>query len=115
MRQISNRLSRSPLSGSSWYAVEYDPESDEVVMLDQKELPNRILYHRYRKPDEVAGAIRNMGIPGAPALGMAAAFALVLLSRHESGSGSTFLLAHGAAGRFLNQTRPTAINLSWAI
>ena len=67
---MNPELPRPPLSSSPWFAVEYDPENDEVVMLDQTQLPVRIVYHRYRKPDEVAEAIRTMVIRGAPAIGI---------------------------------------------
>jgi methylthioribose-1-phosphate isomerase len=108
-------LSREPLSQASWFAVEYEPETGEVVMLDQRRLPTEVVYHRYRKPDEVAEAIRHMVVRGAPAIGIAAAYALVLQARQEQGDGQAFLLANGVAGRFLNDTRPTAVNLSWAV
>ena len=109
------RLSREPLSGAAWFAVEYEPDTGEVVMLDQRLLPDRIVYHRYSKPDEVAEAIRSMVVRGAPAIGVSAAYALALLARAEDGGAAAFLVAHGVAGRFLNATRPTAVNLSWAV
>lgn len=114
-------LSRAPLSahGSSqpaqWFAVEYDPETAEVVMLDQRMLPGEVRYYRYTKPDEIADAIRDMVVRGAPAIGISAAYALVLLAKSETGDPSTFLMANGIAGKLLNQTRPTAVNLAWAI
>ncbi len=112
---MSHNLSREPLSGADWFAVEYDPATDEVVMLDQRLLPAEIKYHRYRTPDKVAGAIRDMVIRGAPAIGIAAAYGLALLSRHEDSDAKMFLVANGTAGRILNETRPTAVNLGWAI
>lgn len=108
-------LSREPLSGADWFAVEFDPSTREVVMLDQRLLPAEVRYHRYRTADEVAGAIRDMVVRGAPAIGIAAAYALALVARDESGDAKMFLVANGAAGRILNATRPTAVNLAWAI
>ncbi|MBC7170937.1 MAG: S-methyl-5-thioribose-1-phosphate isomerase [Polyangiaceae bacterium] len=108
-------LSRPALSGAGYSAVELDPSSGEVVMLDQRRLPAEVVYHRYRKPDEVADAIRSMVVRGAPAIGIAAAYALVLLARDERGDARNFLLANGVAGRVLNGTRPTAVNLAWAV
>jgi methylthioribose-1-phosphate isomerase len=84
-------------------------------MLDQKRLPAEVVYHRLAAPDEVAEAIRAMVVRGAPAIGIAAAYALVLQARREQGDASTFLMANGVAGRFLNETRPTAVNLGWAV
>jgi methylthioribose-1-phosphate isomerase len=112
---MSMRLSRAPLSGADWFAVEFDPSTREVVMLDQRLLPGEVRYHRYRKPDEVADAIRNMVVRGAPAIGISAAYALAMVARDVSGDAKMFLVANGTAGRVLNATRPTAVNLSWAI
>ncbi|MCA9529346.1 MAG: S-methyl-5-thioribose-1-phosphate isomerase [Myxococcales bacterium] len=108
-------LPRAPLSAASYFAVEYDPSRDEVVMLDQRLLPEQVVYRRYRKPDEVADAIRDMVVRGAPAIGISAAYALALLAGTERGDAASFLVANGVAGRLLNATRPTAVNLAWAI
>jgi methylthioribose-1-phosphate isomerase len=108
-------LSRPPLSGASYSAVELDPQTAEVLMLDQRRLPAEVVYHRFEKPDYIADAIRAMVVRGAPAIGIAAAYAFVLLARHERGSAQHFLIANGVAGRILGATRPTAVNLAWAI
>ncbi len=112
---MSTNLSRAPLSGADWFSVEFDPATREVVMLDQRLLPNEVRYHRYRKPDEIVDAIRDMVIRGAPAIGIAAAYALAMVARDEQGDGQMYLVANGTAGRILNGTRPTAVNLGWAI
>jgi methylthioribose-1-phosphate isomerase len=112
---VSIPLSRAPLSGADYSAVEYDPETHEVVMLDQRRLPTEVIYHRYKKPDQVAEGIRSMVVRGAPAIGIAAAYALVLQAHLERGEAKSFLLANGIAGRVLGATRPTAVNLAWAI
>ncbi|MEM8608739.1 MAG: S-methyl-5-thioribose-1-phosphate isomerase [Myxococcota bacterium] len=112
---MTHGLSRAPLSGADWFAVEYDPATDEVVMLDQRRLPTEVVYHRYETPDQVASAIRDMVVRGAPAIGIAAAYGLALLARHEDSDAKMFLVANGMAGRVLNGTRPTAVNLGWAI
>lgn len=112
---MSAQLSRSPLSGADYFAVEFDPATHEVVMLDQRRLPGEVVYHRYQKPDQVAEAIRSMVVRGAPAIGIAAAYALALNAHIERGSPQLFVMANGVAGRVLGQTRPTAVNLAWAI
>jgi methylthioribose-1-phosphate isomerase len=109
------KLSRPPLSGASYSAVELDPATFEVVMLDQRRLPAEVVYYRFDTPDQVADAIRAMVVRGAPAIGIAAAYALVLLARRERGDARAFLLANGVAGRILGGTRPTAVNLAWAV
>ena len=108
-------LSREPLGGASWFSVEFDPATREVVMLDQRLLPGEVRYHRYSTADEVAHAIRDMVVRGAPAIGIAAAYALALVARDEASDAKMFLVANGVAGRILNATRPTAVNLAWAI
>ena len=74
---MSYTLSREPLSGADYFAVEYDPKAHEVVMLDQRKLPGEVLYHRLQKPDQVALGIRDMVVRGAPAIGLAAAYGAV--------------------------------------
>jgi len=108
-------LSRAPLSGAAFFAVEYEPADDSVVMLDQRRLPAEVLYHRFRSVDQVAEAIRAMVVRGAPAIGIAAAYGLSLLAAREGGDARAFLLAQGIAGRALGATRPTAVNLAWAV
>jgi methylthioribose-1-phosphate isomerase len=108
-------LPRAPLSGADWFAVELDPDAAEVVMLDQRRLPSEVVYERYHEPDEVAAAIRAMVVRGAPAIGISAAYALALQARRETGNAAAFLVANGVAGRFLSATRPTAVNLAWAV
>ena len=112
---MSQALSRAPLSGADWFAVELDPATSEVVMLDQRLLPAEVRYHRFRSADEVADAIRNMVVRGAPAIGIAAAYTLAMVARDERSDARMFLVANGTAGRILNATRPTAVNLAWAI
>lgn len=56
-----------------------------------------------------------MVVRGAPAIGIAAAYALAMVARDEKGDGRMFLVSNGTAGRILNETRPTAVNLGWAI
>ncbi|MET0284297.1 MAG: S-methyl-5-thioribose-1-phosphate isomerase [Polyangiales bacterium] len=103
------------MSEADYFAVEYDPETHEVVMLDQRRLPGEVVYHRYAKPDQVAVAIRDMVVRGAPAIGISAAYALAQQAHLERGDARAFLLANGIAGRVLGSTRPTAVNLAWAI
>lgn len=112
---MSANLSRAPLSGADWFAIEFDPATREVVMLDQRLLPVEVRYHRYATPDQVADAIRDMVVRGAPAIGIAAAYALAMVARDQKGDGTMFLVANGSAGRILNEMRPTAVNLAWAI
>ena len=87
-----------------------------LVLLDQTLLPGQITYRVYASVDQVHDAIRDMIVRGAPAIGVAAAYGMVLAARQvPSDSFQAFFAALDSAGRRLAQSRPTAVNLSWAI
>jgi methylthioribose-1-phosphate isomerase len=76
---------------------------DRLELLDQRALPDKTIYVTCRTAEQVAKAIRDMVVRGAPAIGCAAAFGVVL------GKGSK------AAHQVLAKSRPTAVNLFWAL
>src|SRR2546427_13033391 len=83
-----------------------------VVMLDQRLLPTREVYRVYSDPREVARAIKDMVIRGAPAVGVAAAMGIALGARTLRGD---FGRHFARLCRTFAATRPTAVNLFWAI
>ncbi|MDH7498619.1 MAG: S-methyl-5-thioribose-1-phosphate isomerase, partial [Syntrophomonadaceae bacterium] len=84
-------------------------------LLDQRQLPHLVEYRCCRTAVEVATAIRDMVVRGAPAIGVAAAFALALEAR-ECGLPVAGLRAHlEDTACMLAATRPTAVNLFWAL
>jgi methylthioribose-1-phosphate isomerase len=85
-----------------------------VVMLDQRRLPDEEVYLRLRTPEEVAEAIRSMAIRGAPAIGVAAALGMALGFRDGTPAGAESERFETMA-RLFASTRPTAVNLFWAI
>jgi methylthioribose-1-phosphate isomerase len=87
-----------------------------VVLIDQTRLPHEEVWLTLRTPDEIAHAIRTMQVRGAPAIGVAGA-AGVALAAHEWGAQDTRMLIMHIAMRAeeLRATRPTAVNLGWAI
>ena len=87
--------------------------NNHVVMLDQRLLPDRELYRSYRDYSEVAQAIRNMVIRGAPAIGVAAAMGVALGALWMKGK--NFDREIERIFRTLGKTRPTAVNLFWAL
>jgi methylthioribose-1-phosphate isomerase len=89
---------------------------DGVVMIDQRLLPTREEYITLKTPSEVAWAIREMVIRGAPAIGVAAAMG-VALGAHLARGGSPDEMEEAceAASRELGESRPTAVNLFWAL
>jgi methylthioribose-1-phosphate isomerase len=87
--------------------------ADTVRMIDQRLLPEREVIREYRDYRGVADAIRSMVIRGAPAIGVAAAMGIALGLKGTSGSKAQARFAQVA--ETLKATRPTAVNLTWAI
>lgn len=87
-----------------------------VVMLDQRVLPAQEIYHTYSDYRDVAEAIRSMVIRGAPAIGVAAAMG-VALGMKQSAVQSVEELDQEFEGMcgLISNTRPTAVNLFWAV
>lgn len=85
-------------------------------MIDQRLLPGRLEIVCYREAQEVASAIRDMVVRGAPAIGASAAFGIALAACRSSAARiedlTTVLFE---AGEVLQAARPTAVNLSWAV
>jgi methylthioribose-1-phosphate isomerase len=87
-----------------------------VVMVDQRKLPTAEIYVTCKTASEVARAIRSMVIRGAPAIGVAAAMGAALAARQSKAQGTRQLAADfQRACDLLAATRPTAVNLFWAI
>jgi methylthioribose-1-phosphate isomerase len=106
---------KDPLSGASYSAVELSLQNDRVWMLEQRELPQAERYIGMTGADEVAAGIRDMVVRGAPAIGIAAAYGMVLASRACADKGEAFLKHMHVAGGMLKKARPTAVNLAWAV
>jgi methylthioribose-1-phosphate isomerase len=87
-----------------------------IRFLDQTKLPTEESYVTCTTPEQVADAIRTMVVRGAPAIGVAAAMGIALAAKNskaESVAGVKREIDH--AGDLLGKTRPTAVNLFWAI
>src|SRR3954465_2931873 len=93
-----------------------DFQDDAIIMVDQRKLPAQEVYVRCRTAPEVAKAIRTMVIRGAPAIGVAAAYGVVLGVRNSTAKGTRQLAVDFQKGcDLMAATRPTAVNLFWAI
>src|SRR6476660_33443 len=89
---------------------------DVIVMVDQRKLPGQELYLRCRTAQEVAKAIRTMVIRGAPAIGVAAAMGIAIGMRRSTAKGTRqFAVEFQKICDMMAATRPTAVNLFWAI
>ncbi|MEO6519766.1 MAG: S-methyl-5-thioribose-1-phosphate isomerase [Pseudoxanthomonas sp.] len=85
-------------------------------LLDQRKLPFQVEHLSSSTSDEVAAAIHALAVRGAPAIGIAAAWGVVLASREvEAGTGAEAALLMEPALQRLNAARPTAVNLAWAL
>jgi methylthioribose-1-phosphate isomerase len=91
-------------------------EADAVVMIDQRKLPAEEVYVRCKTAPEVARAIKTMVIRGAPAIGVAAAMGIALGMRRSKATGTQkFAAEFHKTCELMASTRPTAVNLFWAI
>ena len=104
-----------PLSGSAFSAAELMPGDRTVVMLDQRLLPRQERYETFQRPEQVADAISTMKVRGAPAIGISAAYGLVLAAVTCDGPRDAFLEVMSTTDVMLRRTRPTAVNLAWAL
>jgi methylthioribose-1-phosphate isomerase len=105
----SHQKERNGLETISW-------SEGRVRLLDQSRLPLEDVYLEIDDCRGMAEAIREMRIRGAPALGLAAAYGLALAARSSTTSDKQALLGDlEAAARMLESTRPTAVNLAWAL
>jgi methylthioribose-1-phosphate isomerase len=95
--------------------VEWAPEGG-VRLIDQSLLPLTLQYLYCTTVEELAGAIRTLKVRGAPALGVAAGYGLALAAlRSQAESGEALLRELDEAAALLRSTRPTAVNLGWAL
>jgi methylthioribose-1-phosphate isomerase len=91
-------------------------QDDLVVMIDQRKLPGAEVYVKCTTAPEVARAIKTMVIRGAPAIGVAAAMGLALGVKKSKATGtSKFAAEFQKTCELMASTRPTAVNLFWAI
>jgi methylthioribose-1-phosphate isomerase len=96
--------------------VEWVDAGPAVRMIDQRRLPGRLEYLLLHTPEQVAAAISDMSIRGAPAIGAAAAFGLALAGSCSAADDPASLWEDlVSAAATLRAARPTAANLAWAL
>ena len=93
-----------------WLAADGRPERPVVEIIDQTRLPHELVIARLARLDDAARAIREMQVRGAPLIGATAAYGICLALRDGTGDP-----ALDDACRVLAATRPTAVNLRWAL
>ena len=96
-----------------YHAIEW--KNDTLILLDQRLLPHETVYVTLRDVNQVAQAIQNMTIRGAPAIGAAAAYGLALEAVKPYQNLNEIRTGLDQAGKKLIAARPTAVNLAWAV
>lgn len=93
-----------------------DDEDGSLVILDQTRLPNEVVFLRLKTQREIWEAIYDLKVRGAPAIGIAAAFGVYLSVRDSRAQDYAALAAEfSEAKAYLATSRPTAVNLFWAL
>ncbi|MDD4802045.1 MAG: S-methyl-5-thioribose-1-phosphate isomerase [Syntrophomonas sp.] len=95
--------------------IYYDSDAGGVVILNQNLLPGQMEYEKMYNHQDLALAIKQLKIRGAPLIGVAAAFALALAVINYKGPRDQLENYYHEAERLLASSRPTAVNLCWAI
>ena len=90
--------------------------NEGVVMIDQRKLPGEEVYPIFKSYQEVAQAIKDMVVRGAPAIGVAAAMGIALgAQKIQTADPKSFEEEFDSICKVMSETRPTAVNLFWAI
>ena len=99
---------------SSLKTVEW--KNNKVIMIDQTKLPEKLIFVEYDDYKQVAEAIKTLVVRGAPAIGVSGAFGMALAALNSTANTKQELLEDlESAKKILIETRPTAINLAWAL
>ena len=96
------------IDGEQLQSIWYEPETDEVCIVDQTMLPHRIEILSLQSLDDACEAIASMRVRGAPLIGVTAAYGIYLALRDDPKNLDSAVNA-------LGNTRPTAINLQWVL
>ena len=97
-------------------AVRWSPEGDAVRIIDQRRLPGQFVERDLRTLDDVCEAIATLAVRGAPAIGVAGAMGLVAAMKSRAHEDRATLLREIESGAArIRATRPTAVNLPWAM
>lgn len=96
--------------------IRYLENTNSLYIIDQTLLPNEEQEILLQTAEEMYDAIKMLKVRGAPAIGICAAYCLYVLSREiKAKNGSDFCAELEKTADYLNSSRPTAVNLSWAL
>jgi methylthioribose-1-phosphate isomerase len=97
-------------------SVRLSKRGDSVVIIDQTLLPNETVYLDLKDPEDLYEAIHQLRVRGAPAIGIFAGYALYCLALQSTAEDyPAFMEEVRTQAAYLNSSRPTAVNLSWAL
>ena len=97
-------------------SVHLSEDGRKVVIIDQRHLPGRLKYLELQSPREIYDAIKTLAVRGAPAIGICAGYGMYIIARENGDKDrDAFGDAMERAGEYLISSRPTAVNLSWAV
>jgi len=96
--------------------IRYDKAEEALYIIDQTRLPNEEVFLRLKTAEEMYDAIKLLQVRGAPAIGICAAYSLYALARQiPDSTAEKFYDSLCQTAEYLNSSRPTAVNLSWAL
>lgn len=107
LSESSTKLDHSTDLGNAAQAIRWNLDHDELQLLDQRVLPHTVNYLSYNNAEDTAKAITDMVVRGAPAIGITAAYGIALAAKDNSNLEIAY--------QQLAASRPTAVNLFWAI
>ena len=90
-------------------------DGDTIIILDQTRLPGEVVYEKIETPEQMASAIKQLKVRGAPLIGVSAAFALAQSIPRYAGPLQELDAYFEKSSKVLSASRPTAVNLFWAI
>ena len=95
--------------------IRLNEDGTKLIILDQRRLPLHREYLTLSTAEEMYDAIKTLAIRGAPAIGIFAGFAMYVLARQMPSARADFDAEFHKTAAYLNSSRPTAVNLSWAL
>ncbi|MFC4403493.1 S-methyl-5-thioribose-1-phosphate isomerase [Gracilibacillus xinjiangensis] len=97
-------------------SVKLDDTNNSIILLDQTQLPNKKVFLELKTVDDVWDAIYHLKVRGAPAIGIAAAYGIYLVTKNSDASSyEEFAHTFSKVKEKLASSRPTAVNLFWAL
>lgn len=109
-------MSQSPSTAVRLPVIQLSADESSVIILDQTRLPGHEEYLTIKSEEAAYNAIKKLQVRGAPAIGVFAGYAAYVLAKNfESLSVEDFSREFTRMASYLNSSRPTAVNLSWAL